>query len=40
MEKRSIGTIKGESLKQDLTNAEDLSIEFSEGRNSYYHRVK
>ena len=29
----NVGTIRGKSLKQDLTNAEDLTIKLSEGRD-------
>ena len=38
MEGRNVGTIRGKSPKQDLTNAKDLIIELPEGRESPYHR--
>ena len=33
MEERKIGTIRGESSKQDLTSAKDLAIKLPEGRS-------
>ena len=38
MEERNVGT-KGKGLKQDLTFAEDLTIELPEGRRSAYYRT-
>ena len=37
MEGRNVGTIRRKSSKQDLTSAEDLTIELPEGRDSLYH---
>ena len=39
MEGKKVGTIRGKSSKQDLTNDEDITIMFSEGRDSPYHRL-
>ena len=39
MEGRNVGTIKGKSSKQGLTNAKDVTIELPEGRGSPYHRL-
>ena len=38
MEKRNLGT-KKKNPKQDLSSAEDLTIELPEGRESHYHRL-
>ena len=38
MEEKIVGK-KGKNLKQDLTNAKDLTIELPEGRESPYHRL-
>ena len=37
--KNDRGHYRGESLKQGLTSARDLSIELFEGRESLYHRL-
>ena len=34
MEGRNVGTIRGESPKQGLANAKDLTIELSEGQTN------
>ena len=39
MEGRNVNTIKGKSPKQDLTSADDLTIELSDGRESPYRRL-
>ena len=39
MEGRNVGTIKGESPKQNLTSAKELTIELHKGRESPYHRL-
>ena len=39
MEGRNVGTISGESPKQGVTGAEDLTIEVLEGCQSPYHRL-
>ena len=36
MEGRNVGTFKRKSPKQDITSAEDLTIELPEGRESPY----
>ena len=38
VEERNVGT-DGKSSKQDLTSAEDLTIELPEGHESPYHRL-
>ena len=40
MEERNVGTIRGKSPEQGLTNAKDLTIEVPEGRESPNHRLK
>ena len=39
MEERNMGTIRGKSPKQGLTNAKDQTIEQPEGRESPYHKL-
>ena len=39
MKRRNVGTIRGKSLKQDLTSAKVQTILFPEGRESPYNRL-
>ena len=39
MEGMNVGTIGGESPKQDLTSAKNLTVELPEERESPYHRL-
>ena len=39
MEGRNVGTMRGESAKQRLPGAKDITIELPEERNSPYHRL-
>ena len=39
MEGRNVGTIRGKSPKEGITNAKDLPMELPEGHESHYHKL-
>ena len=40
MEGRNVGTVKGESPKQGLASAKDITMELTDGLESPYHRLE